>query len=365
MKIQIFVQSLSVGGAERVAAMWANGFVVEGHEVEIVLYQSETFPRTYAVDSRVNICSVHSNIKGRVPNFISRFRKTGAVIKQFRPNVIITVYHVQDLPIWYYTRGTNTRIISTEHNAFERPKNAQMSRRDYILKFYINRLFDIVTVLTQADAKYIGKRLKHVTVLPNPLSYIPLETVPVKEKVILACGRIDVWYTKGFDLLIEAWAKIRSRYPDWCLTIVGDGSPKSKNAMMEMAEKNCLTDAIGRGFKLLGWQDNMQPLYQKSEIFVLSSRFEGFGMVLTEAMSQGCACIACDYKGRQAEVIGNEGFIVPMGDSGVIANAIAHLIESPEHRHRLQLAAIQRSRVFMLNNIMTQWRRILCLSDGS
>lgn len=164
--------------------------------------------------------------------------------------------------------------------------------------------------------------------MPNPLLLKPINDIPLKEKTVLAAGRVDAWYVKGFDVLIKSWKKIQDlndnvndddNLRDWWLKIAGDGKQESFEYLMNLLpdggwknlndndDDNDNKSGIWRSEKyhieFLGFQKDMESLYKKSEIFVLSSRYEGFGLVLIEAMSQGCAPIACDYKGRQREII--------------------------------------------------------------
>ena len=274
-----------------------------------------------------------------------------------RPDVIIVVVHVQDLPIWFYTRGKKIKIIQTEHNSFERPSEAPMSKFERFKKFYRNRLFDAVTVLTQADADVIGSKLKHVFVLPNPLAFEPVSNIPPKKKIILAVGRLDVYYTKGFDVLIKAFAKIQASCPDWKLRIIGSGKENNLNCLKVLAKNEGIEDNM----EFVPYTSDLQPLYQEAEIFCLSSRFEGFGMVLIEAMSQGCACIACDYKGRQKEIIKSEeyGVICKVGDADELAKKISSLIDDESYRNRLKSNSPLRAKDYSLPIVMENWKSIL------
>ena len=93
----------------------------------------------------------------------------------------------------------------------------------------------------------------------------------------------------------------------------------------------------------------------------MSSRYEGFGMVLIEAMSQGCACIACDYKGRQSEIIQNDsqGIICPVEDVDSLASAIERMILDKSYREKCQYNAIERSKFYSLDNTMDRWETII------
>lgn len=358
MKITILVTYLTGGGAERVATLWAKGFVDWGHQVTIVL-NTEITTISYHLPKEIKVYNIFRK-ENRIERelgfgMVSRLRK---VFREVKPDYIICVLPSWVQLAWRAAKGMHVPIIDTEHNAFERPKDAPMCWREKLRKFVFSALADHVTVLTQADYKIISKFRKNVTVLPNPLTYPPVESLPMKEKLILACGRLDVWYTKGFDLLIEAWATIAHKYPEWRLAIAGDGSNSSVEILEDIAKKSGLT---AENFKLLGRREDMLDWYKRASIFVLSSRFEGFGMVLTEAMSQGCACIACDYKGRQSEIISSdkEGIVIPVNDTYALATSIDRLIENEQYRKKQQKFAIVRSKYFSIDNIMERWNKIL------
>ena len=144
--------------------------------------------------------------------------------------------------------------------------------------------------------------------MPNPLGLQPVNDIPHKQNIILAVGRLDDWHVKGFDVLIRAWARVVSSFKflvstdGWKLQIAGTGSEESLNYLKQLCKENGVEDSV----EFLGFRKDVEKLYQEASIYVLSSRYEGFGLVLIEAMSQGCACVACDYKGRQREIIAPE-----------------------------------------------------------
>ena len=358
MRILICVTYLTGGGAERVASLWAKGFVNEGHEVAICL-NTDSATISYPVPDVVSIFNVYKKdtrlLRELGIGVGLRLRK---ILRSYKPDVIIGVLPSWCKIIWMAKLGLNIPFIDTEHNAFERPKEAPMHWREKLDKFVFSRLADGMTVLTESDYKIIGKKRKNVFVLPNPLSFEPTICVPPKKNVILACGRLDVWYTKGFDLLIKAWGDVANSHNDWKLIIAGDGNKESYQFLNTIAAESHLSK---EQFELIGRCENIQLLYKISSIFVLSSRFEGFGMVLTEAMSQGCACIACDYKGRQAEIIANneQGIVISNIDSNAISYNLNYLINNKQQRTVFQENAIERSKDFSIVNVMKKWNSIL------
>lgn len=360
MNILICVWRLTHGGAERVASLWAQGFANQGHSVSFLL-GSYSSPITYEIPQNSKIyyeCKTNDKINVHVVPTFWKNRNIRKIISKVRPDVIICV-----LPNWgerirsALGESNTIPIIITEHNSYDRPDNYPMSQIQYIQKFETNRKFDAVTVLTKADYVYLeGKKGKEFTkntfVLPNPVSFTPIEFVPKKEKIILAAGRLNAWECKGFDVLIKAWSKIESEFSDWKLYIAGEGN---KSYLTDLQAKLKLNNRLS----FLGFVD-MLEWYKKASIFVLSSRYEGFGMVLTEAMSQGCACIACDYKGRQREIIQNDsqGITCPVEDIDELAKAIKKMIIDESYRQQCQKNAIDRSKYYTIPNIMKLWNNI-------
>ena len=338
------------GGAERVAALWANGFCKRGREVVVVINDDKS-PQTYALLPEIKtICVPVKKHKTGVMRVINRILKLRHVLKSEAPDVVIDV-----IPSWKKLTallGQNFIKIATEHNSFERPNDADVKVNKFE-KFYLNRLYDHVTVLTQADKDVIGTKLKNVTVMPNPLALIPSLSVPTKKNVVLAVGRLDVWYVKGYDVLIKAWSIVTSKHKDWKLQIVGEGKEESIFFLKNLCAELHVSDTV----LFTGFKTDVLPIFQSASIFVLSSRYEGFGLVLIEAMSQGCACIACDYKGRQREIIttDQEGEICIPNDINSLAAKISMLIDDENKRRVIQENAIRRSYHFSIDNIMDRW----------
>lgn len=350
MKIAIIVHTLTNGGAERVAAMWAQGFDKKGYEVVVIIHD-ENCPITYTLPEKVRLEIVVSHKRGQILRTVDRIFKLRSMLKTERPDVVIDV-----MPDYWKLAamvGLKMKKVSTEHNTFERPENAEQ-KYDKKRKIYLNRLYDHVTVLTQADKKVIGTQLKHVTVLPNPLAFEPVSIIPEKEKVILAMGRLDAGHSKGFDILIKAFGM--ASLDGWSLQIAGSGKPESLAKYKKLA-KDC---GVEQQVQFVGFVNNPISLYQKASIFVLSSRYEGFGLVLIEAMSQGCACIACDYKGRQKEIITSDkqGITCETENVEGMAKSIQTLVRDDNLRRSMAANAIERSKEFCIDKIVERWEQV-------
>lgn len=371
MKIFIVCARLCHGGAERVGVVLANGFAAKGHQVVVATDLHEEI--TYRLDELVGVM-------GMTPARTKKVKKWGIAIKRLRryfrahrPDVVIGIMPLCSLIARIAATGLHIPVIATEHDSFERPADAPMSKMEYFSKFCLNKIYRAVTILTAADQKVIGRRLRHAVVMPNPLSLQPIAGEEAadehvvdsiaklhKQKVVLAAGRVDNWHYKGFDLLMRAWGKVMmdNSLKDWTLQIAGVWRNEQSKAFLETIARDagCL-DSV----EFLGFQNDMLPVYQRSSVFVLSSRYEGFGLVLIEAMSQGCACVAADYKGRQSEIIQNEhqGITCAVEDADALAAGLRRMMTDETYRERAQVGAVRRSYFYSVSNCVKRWECLI------
>lgn len=377
MKILIVCSNLGFGGAERVAVSLANGFYSRGHRVIMAtnLYEKVNF----SLDEGVVVENIFSTNKSIFKKWTSSVKDLRKLIKSHQPEVVIGIMELCSLTAKISTIGTGIPVVATDHYTFDRPQNAPFTKQQWFFKFIVNYIYKHITVLTEADKKVISNRFNGVTVMPNPLSLQPVKELPHKENIVLAAGRIGGWYAKGFDVLLQAWSKtmrnegnVKMRNDNWWLKIAGDGKKKDFECLMSFLEDSDFKiqlssdgQKIWRSEKyhieLLGFQKDMESLYKKSEIFVLSSRYEGFGLVLIEAMSQGCACIACDYKGRQREIIqdDSQGLCCKPDNVKELADAIQKMMTDEHYRRTVQQEAIERSKFYDMEHTMDRWEAYL------
>ena len=205
----------------------------------------------------------------------------------------------------------------------------------------------------------MARKLTNTIVIPNPLSFSPIEageydTTFKDRKNILACGRLNAHHVKGFDLLIESFAQIAYLYPDWDLDIAGTGinGKKDEEYLYSLLVKNGVEGRV----HLIGFQSDMASVMKKHSIFALSSRSEGFGMVLTEAMAMGCACISFNLTGPGEIIVdGIDGVLVENQNVKSFANALSTMIEDEEMRIKFGKRAIEDVRRFCAPKITDRW----------
>ena len=383
MKIFIVQSHLGGGGAERVGVLLANGFAARGHDVSIVTNLHDAID--YEVDTNVKVLNmISSTTSNVVAKWLRAICKLRSYIRGSKPDVIVGIMQLSSFISRVACVGTNTHVIMTEHGTFQRPNSAPFSKFNYFCKFYLNKIYECITVITQADKDCIGNRLKNIVVMPNPLLLSQVAEIPLKKHIVLAAGRLDDWHYKGFDVLIRAWARVVSSFKflvstdGWTLQIAGTGSEESLNYLKQLSKENGVEDSV----EFLGFRKDIEKLYQDASIFVLSSRYEGFGLVLIEAMSQGCACVACDYKGRQREIVAPlekseqsskfkvqssnskfeacaNGILCEPDDVESLAAGIQKMIEDDGYRESVRRNAIDRSDYYNLDNTMDRWESLI------
>lgn len=361
MKILIVQSHIGGGGAERVGVLIASGLAQRGHEVYIVTNLHDEVK--YPVNEKVKVLNMVTSPHNKLMKWGSAIKILRRYVKQVQPDVIIGIMQLSSFIAKLATIGKKVPIVMTEHYAFDLAPFREMTLLEKFCKFHLNKIYTHVTVLTEEDKKVIGDRLHQVSVMPNPLSLRPVDEVLSRGNVILAAGRIDGWHSKGFDVLIKAWgkliqnSKLKIHNDGWRLQIAGTGSDTSLAYLKGLCKEYGVEDSVD----FLGFVPDMQSLYQKASIFVLSSRYEGFGLVLIEAMSQGCACIACDHKGRQREIMENEsqGLLCPPENIETLSRCMYKMIKDVDYRESVRKNAIERSKFFSIENPIERWEKLL------
>jgi glycosyltransferase involved in cell wall biosynthesis len=359
MKLLFFSDTLKGGGAERVLVNITNELIKRGHDITIALNRNEI---VYELDSRIKIVSAPPRqwYKGR--NVIIRLvrnlllnkynsKHTHNTIKAVRPDVIVTFLHCNMKAILRY--HGNIPIVHSEHNAFDR----WVDFKYHVERFFLNRFYDKVFVLTPYDQGYAkAKGLKNTVIIPNPNTFSSItqkeyDDLFSQRKNILVCGRVQSWHIKGMDIAIEAFAKVAEQISNVDLDIAGAGDEVSINHLMQLAKYHNIENRV----HFLGQRDDIQDVMQQHELFVLSSRTEGFPMVVTEAMSQGLPCVAFERLASSIVIDGLDGCLVKDGDTKGLSEAMVNLLTNEETRKLYGEEEIKNVNRFSSENIAKKW----------
>lgn len=220
----------------------------------------------------------------------------------------------------------------------------------YQYRRFVNKLkrFDKIILLTKEEQK-LWPELNNTVVIHNYQEMECKIPATLKHKRVIAVGRYT--YEKGFDLLIEAWRLVADKHPDWSIHIYGDGNRAELDKRIK--ELN-----LTKSFMVNGRTNSIIDKYLKSSIFVLSSRYEGFGLVLTEAMNCGVPPVsfACPSGPREIITHGVDGLLVENGNIEKLAENICTLIENEDFRKLMGANAQDSVKRFRKEVIMAEWK---------
>lgn len=218
--------------------------------------------------------------------------------------------------------------------------------------WFTNKM-DKVVVLSQADYEKWQKYCNNVTYIYNPLTISATGTSSCETKSVIAVGVLGI--QKGFDYLINAWSEVYQKHPDWQLDIFGEGPDR------EILQNQINQYGLQNHVSLRGKTNNIESEYLSHSIYVMSSRAEGFPLVLLEASSCGLPIISYDCNYGPNEIIhnGKNGILInQVGDIKGLCNAINYLIDNPEERKRMGKCAKDLSERFESENIRKEWLKL-------
>jgi glycosyltransferase involved in cell wall biosynthesis len=352
-KICFFISSLSsAGGTERVCTEIANKLSTLGFSVTVLsMYSGEPF---FKLGKNVGYFFVNEDksfSKVLIPATVFKLRQR---LKIITPDVLVNV----DSALFIYSAvagvGLKIKNLVWEHFNYK-AANYSLARR-LSRKFASNYSNGIIT-LTQAD----NINWKKSTFCKTPVFTINNPS-PVdagvdhqikKKQIVLAVGRLN--HQKGFDLLLDAWYIVNSTMSDWELHIVGSGDLKGK------LEEKINTLGLTPSVKLIPATPSIYQYYSEAGIYCLSSRFEGFPMVLLEAQAFGLPIVSFDCETGPAEIIKHNetGLLVKNGDTKALAEALASLIADEATRVAMGANALKNALNYSLESIIIQWQKLL------
>lgn len=373
MKIAYILSSfIAKAGTERILSDKMNYLVKRyGYDITFITYEQGNHPMAFSLDKRIRVIDLNTrffplyklNPVRRViaKSFQKRKLKSKLhdVLSVVNPDfVVLTTYDfdkygsILTLPYRFVIEShiciTDVRQEFRQHNVILKFFGKYLDS----IHFKIMNKADALISLTSADKTNWEKHVNiPIFVIPNLVTVYPNDISCYSERSnrIICVGRLT--RQKGFDYLIKAWAMISKKYPTWRIDIFGHGDMETTLNRMIIDYK--LSDCT----RINEQSDNIYEEYETSSIFVLSSRYEGFGLVLVEAMSCGVPCISFDCPNGPADLIthGEDGLLVPLGDIEKLAESIEWMITHEEERLRMSNNVRQKAKQYTAEVIMPQW----------
>ena len=356
------------GGVERVTTLKANYFADQlGYDITIILTEGKSKPLFYSLSDKIKVVNLDINFEEmwgsslfrKVMLYLPKQRlfkkKLAAELMRIRPDITVSmlrreinfITRIKDgsrkIGELHINRANYRSALSDEHNVLKR----------WFYKLWADNLLphlkqlDCLVVLTEKDRE-AWTELKNVVAIPDPLSFVPSSVSLQEAKRVVAIARYS--HEKGIDLLLQAWAKVKDK--DWRLDVYGDGDTTVYERMIDEL-------SIDRSrCQLYGRTNNVEQEYCNSSIFVLSSRFEGFGMVIVEAMACGLPVVAfdCPWGPRSILHDGEDGLLAKNGDTADLAHKLSLLMADEPLRKRMAEAAVRHVRRYRMEEIAEQWQ---------
>lgn len=332
------------GGTERVTSQLAN-LLINYYDITIISLKSGQNINFY-VDERIDIIELRGISENKLVRRLFNLIELNKHITNKNIDMFINV----DITLSLYTLPFRKRVknISWEHFNFFSESNSrirQLSRK------ISSRYSDAVVVLSDADLKNYQSNLKrysNIRRIYNPIAFNKeVGGYNLNSKVVLSVGRLES--QKGFDILLDAWKNV-SNDGSWVLKIIGDGSKKEE--LLAKISQNHINNVMISPFT-----NDIEKEYINSAIYVMSSRYEGFGLALAEAQSKGLPLITFDCPEGPAEIVGygDYGILIENGNVQSLSNELSSLMNSIELREYWSNASLKGANRFNTQEILNEW----------
>lgn len=354
-KICFLIGNLNLfGGTERVTSIIANNLADRGYDITIASIENGDKP-FFELTKDVNYLSLSScntkNLTFKLPSVVSNLRK---LLKKESIDTLVVVDTISVMFSLPAIIGLNVKHIGWEHFNF---KSNLENKKRWIIRRIAARYCDIIITLTERDRSFwLDNTMTHskVVAIPNPCPYPIQDNEYSKNEncIVLAVGRLT--YVKGFDMLLEAWKDVVKNKPNWKLQIVGDGEESSN--LKNFIHKEKLSDSV----EMVGSVSSVKDYYENADIFCLSSRFEGFPMVLLETLSFGLPVVSFDCATGPEEILKDtNSVLVAQNDIAMLSKELISLMDNREKRNIISKKSKEKAKQYHHIEIISKWEELL------
>ena len=347
------------GGTERVSTQLTNLLSNEdGYDICFMSLTEKNEKPFYFISPTIQRYHLSKKWINPGPGYIPLIGKLRTFLKEHDIDIIIDIDIVLDVLSIPASMGLKTKVVSWEHFNCE-------FEQTVLYRKLISRLTahssDYIVTLTEDDKQSYGTmlgRTKNIQAIYNPVPVMHCDESIERNNWIVTTGRLT--YQKGTEYLIEVAKEVLKQHPDWQWLLLGEG--EDRPVFEKAIEENHLENHL----ILKGIVENVEWYLNRSKLFVLTSRYEGFGMCLVEALQMHVPCISFDIETGPSEIItdNKNGYLISPFDSNAMIKAINMLIENPELLNQMKENAMLGFERYQEETIVNQWKQILnALSD--
>lgn len=352
------------GGMERVLANKANWLVKHGYEVAVITTDQQGREHFFDYDPKIAFYDLGINYENTNGNLLSKllqypfkqwkhFLRLSRSLKKLKADVVVSMF-CNDASFVPMIGDGSKKVLEIHFSRFKKLQYARSGVWGMIDRWRSKKelktvaKFDKFVVLTHEDYNNWGA-LKNSQVIPNACTFTCEHPSQLDSHTVIAVGRYE--HQKGYDMLLKAWSLLREDLGDWQLHIYGEGGLKDE--MIRQIKELSITDSV----RLLPPTTEIKLAMQESSLLVLSSRYEGFGMVLLEAQTCGLPTISFDCKSGPSEIIddGVNGYLVKEGNVEQFAQRMLDVMNDENLRMKMGALAYENSQNFSEERIMQQW----------
>jgi glycosyltransferase involved in cell wall biosynthesis len=358
MRISLITSLLWGGGAARVLVNMANYWARAGHDVSLFSFEDGSSSPLYAVDKKVKVIflDIYGYSNTLSESFKNNVRRLFVMRKNLlaeRPDVVISFIDTVNVRVIAALFGSGVPIIVSEriHPAHEVIGSVWAGLRRATYPFA-----DALVVQTEEIKRYCERwKAKEVAVIPNSVRVLENtgEAPRLNRPCIVAVGRMA--RQKNYALLVKAFDKLRLSFPDWALYVVGR---REEDAEVQALLRD---ETLAKRVHFTGQVSNVARILEQTDIYAMTSRYEGFPNALCEAMAAGLPCVATKCQSGPAEIIedGVNGVLVENESLEELVEALAELMDSPSERERLGARAKELKEKLSEEDVMRLWDELI------
>jgi glycosyltransferase involved in cell wall biosynthesis len=367
MRLTLVIPSMERGGAERVMSILASSWAEKGHEVTLLTLTREVKP-AYDLHPDVTLRNLGLTGEPATNSLMAAFRQVARIralrsaIHESQPDLVISFMERTNVLTLVATRGLGVPVIVSERVD---PRHYDIGHLWHGLRSLMYRRAAALVCQSRTSLMWFEQRRKvKGRVIPNPVLALKEGTarLPLKNaegRTMVAMGRLVD--QKGFDLLLDAFGQLSARYLDWSLVIIGEGPLRreleARACALHLEHRVCFAGEVPNPF----------PILCAADLFVLSSRFEGFPNALCEAMACGIAVVSFNCPSGPAEIVrhGVDGILVPPGDVFALVAALDALMKDQHERDRLASRAPEVVERFSRDKVLLLWEQLFAEVNSS